>query len=529
MNAAHKRSHFFLFPQALLVFILFCSSALAAGQLDTTFNGTGKVQLAIGPFSTIIDLAVQPDGKIIAIGTALFPGTFGDYLIVRLNPDGTPDTTFGGGDGVVSTVLGDYTDLAQSVAVLPDGKILVAGYVETELTYLFGLVRYNTDGSIDTTFGDNGTVITPVNNEAYVWDMAVQYDGSIVVVGNTATNVPIIAVLRYTENGALDTTFDEDGIVTMSFQPGMDDRATSVAVQNDGKIVIGGFSAVYYPLHKYAAGGVDSSFAMARLTRDGKIDESFGNDGIVLTSLGGYDDKVFDIAIRENGKIIASGQSTGTVGGNCTACVGIAQYDQSGNLDPGFDTDGKVITNSARVARKMRLQPDGKPVMVSTGRSNDLAAVRTRPNGILDDLFGLSGLTTVDFGGADAGTAITLQTDGKVLIAGNLTFGTTSPFTHAVGIARLTGDSPIPSNAGINGRTTDAEGVAIGGSRVTLRNLQTGALQTVTANPLGYFGFTTLATDNFYEITAQKKGRRFPGKQTVRLLGNVNGLVVLGQ
>jgi len=169
------------------------------GSLDATFDGDGKLITGIRLSNELADMVVQPDGKILVAGASS-----NDFAILRLNDDGTFDTTFGG-DGVIVTDFQASIDGAYSIALQPDGKILVAGHSN----YDFALAQYNVDGSLDASFGINGKVTTPIVGTNFGVSVKLQLDGKILVGGVSNDD---FALLRYNSDGSLDTTFDRPAL-----------------------------------------------------------------------------------------------------------------------------------------------------------------------------------------------------------------------------------------------------------------------------------------------------------------------------
>jgi uncharacterized delta-60 repeat protein len=182
--------------------------AAAEGDLDTTFDSDGKVTTAIGASDNeAYSVAIQSDGKIVAAGSSKNGSNY-DFALARYNTDGTLDTNFGTG-GKVITAIGSSTDVAESVAIQSDGKIVAAGFSNNGSNNDFALVRYNTNGTLDTTFDSDGKVTTAIgsaNDAAY--SVAIQSDGKIVAAGfsNNGSNNDF-ALVRYNTNGSLDTSF----------------------------------------------------------------------------------------------------------------------------------------------------------------------------------------------------------------------------------------------------------------------------------------------------------------------------------
>ncbi len=337
------------------------------GSLDTSFGTNGKVTTNMGNIlEKANDVAIQTDGKIVVIGETYNVSKY-EIAMVRYNPNGSLDTTFDF-DGKVITSIGSGSAIASAVTLQTNGKIIVVGHVYTSISIDFSVLRYNADGSLDTTFSDDGIVNTNINNTSLAEDVKIQLDGKIVVVGSSfysGFNSYFVTV-RYTTDGSLDTTFDTDGIITDVL--GYDDSARSIAIQSDGKIVVAGTSA---------NGLNNTDFAVVRYTTFGSLDTTFGNNGKVTSDLSGSQDFANTVAIQVDGKILVSGSSL--VGANFDFTV--VRYTIYGALDPDFGTNGKVTTsiNSSDYAQDMIIQPDGKIVLVgdsNNGSNTDFTVVR---------------------------------------------------------------------------------------------------------------------------------------------------------
>ena len=401
------------------------------GTLDTTFSDDGKV---ITPLSQRGDTAravsLQPDGKIVAGGVA--GGNF--FALARYNRDGTPDGDFGTGTGKVSTDLSTAADHAYGVVVQPDGKIVAAG--DSTSGSDFAVVRYNANGTLDTTFGTGGKVTTSLGLISGARAMALQPDGKIVLAGSASdgTNSDF-ALVRYNHNGTLDRSFSGDGKVTTPVGSG-NDAAYAVAVQPDGKFVVAG----------YSHNGNNNDFALVRYNRNGTLDTSFDGDGKVTTAVSSGADTANAVAVRPNGKIVAAG-----VANNDFAVV---RYNRNGTLDTSFDGDGKVTTavsSGADTANAVALLPNGK--IVAAGISNNAFAIaRYNPNGELDTSFGSRGTTRTGFtNGEDIARALLVQAGGELVAVGN----TPSHFA----LARYHEDGTLDAGFGSRGRlTTDFSG-----------------------------------------------------------------------
>src|SRR5947199_1993786 len=178
------------------------------GSLDTTFGTGGKVVTAIGTDGTGASaLVLQPDGKLVAAGTTTSDGSTYDFTVVRYNTNGSLDTTFGTG-GEVTTPIGTGDNGVSALVRQSDGKLVAAGYASVSGNFDLALVRYNTDGSLDSTFGTGGKVTTPVGSAGdYVNALVFQSDGKLVAAGNTEASTRDVVVVRYNATGTLDTTF----------------------------------------------------------------------------------------------------------------------------------------------------------------------------------------------------------------------------------------------------------------------------------------------------------------------------------
>ena len=332
----------------------------ANGSLDTTFGTGGIVTTDIGNVDNAsFALAIQPaDGKLIAAGSSI-NGTNDDFAVVRYNTNGTLDNTFGTGGIVTTNFAGNSFDYIEAVALQPDGKIVAAGSLFNGSSFLFALARYNTNGTLDDTFGTGGRVTTSFTNvDDLARAMVLQPDGKIIVAGEADTD---IVVARYNSNGTLDTTFDGDGKAITSI--GLFNAAYDVALQPDGKIVIAG----------EAGDGNNSDFVAARYESTGSLDLTFDGDGIVTTPIGSSNEIATAISLQSNGKIIVGGFSFN--GGNDD--FALVRYNSNGTLDSSFGTGGKVTTDfssSNDYALALAIQADSRVIVVGSSNTNFAAA-----------------------------------------------------------------------------------------------------------------------------------------------------------
>jgi uncharacterized delta-60 repeat protein len=354
------------------------------GSLDTSFDTDGKVITAFGSgYDYGQAVAIQADGKIVVAGYTDY-GTDDDFALARYNSDGSLDSSFDT-DGKVTTDFNSDNDYGYAVAIQTDGKIVVAGGSDNGSDYDFALARYNSDGSLDTSFdGDasmpgfpgNGKITTDVGSSSgYGSAIAIQSDGKIVVAGESYNGSDDdFALARYNSDGTLDTSFDTDGMVTTDF--GSYDAGCAVAIQTDGKIVVAGTSN----------NGSDDDFALARYNTDGSLDTSFDTDGKVTTDFNSDNDYGYAVAIQTDGKIVVAGGSDN----GSDYDFALARYNSDGNLDNSFDTDGKVTTdfNSDNdCGYAVAIQTDGKIVVAgesdnSSGYDFGLARYNVSETGI---------------------------------------------------------------------------------------------------------------------------------------------------
>jgi uncharacterized delta-60 repeat protein len=407
----------------LLVFLAAISSVVhaAPGEIDTTFAGVGKLKIGFGFGYDYGRAGVrQPDGKIIVAGETNYQA-----LIARYNPDGSLDTTFDG-DGIFLNSFGFGIEL-HSIALQPDGKLIIAGAANVD----FFAARLNSNGSIDTSFGNNGIVKTNIISYDYAYSVALQADGKIVLAGvANYLQSPRVGLVRYNPNGAPDTSFGNDGIVVTSVGLG-GCRSYAAAIQPDGKIV-----------------------------------------AIVETSIGDFK---------------------------------VVRYLPNGSPDPSFDGDGIVTSDFGTredIIRSIRLQPDGKIVaagnhstVMATG--DDFAVARYNPNGSPDAEWGTGGIVFTDFNNTlDKLNAIALDRFGRVVAVGES--------NELIGMARYKSDVEAAVTALIGGRVVNASGRGIPNARITLSNSQ-GAIRTVATNPFGYYRFVGIPVGGDYFLTVKSK------------------------
>lgn len=433
----------------------------ADGSPDSSFGVNGVVVQPEREFITFYAVAIQPDGKIVAVGEASSLLTSLDFVVARYNTDGTLDTTFDS-DGFAITNFFASTnlpDVARAVSIQSDGKIVVGGTASNtsnESGNRFAVARFNADGSLDTTFDGDGKVTTLVFTRDQIHSLAIQPDGKIVAAGFTGLTDVQFALVRYNSDGSLDTSFDGDGRIITSF--GLEgDRAYSVLIQTDGKIVAAGSATISFSL----------DFAVARYNADGTLDTSFDSDGLITTPIFINTDEARSILLQPDGKLVASGTA---IGGDSISRFTIVRYNSNGSLDTSFDSDGKVTTAIGSGRSEIfaaAQQTDGKLIAVGLTTSptfdSDSAIVRYNANGSLDTSFDSDGIVTKQLGNTtiSVGRAVALQPDGKIVVAGRF-------FTFNWYVARFNADGTLDNTFDGDGRVITTVGFEDGEANAVL-------------------------------------------------------------
>ena len=375
------------------------------GKVTTDFN----YSLSDEAQSVIL----QADGKILVAGGSGDGSSISDFVLARYNIDGSLDTSFSG-DGKLTTSIGGF-DFGKSVVIQRDGKILVAGGSDSS----FALVRYYSDGSLDTTFSGDGKVTTAIGSYDSGSSVTLQADGKILVagscfIGNNTVGHYEVGLLRYLSDGSLDTTFSSDGKVSTAIGTG-NSFGKSVAVQADGKILVAG----------YCRSAIGYDFSLIRYNADGSLDNNFSSDGKVTTTIGSGNNEAYGIVIQGDGKIVLAGRSSDTPGGFTDFSV--VRYNTDGSLDTSFSGDGKVtaaIGTSIDDGYSLALQVDGKILVAGNSWSasdfhHEFAVARFNTDGSPDVSFSDDGkVTTPAAAGGEFATSIAAQANGQIVVAG---------------------------------------------------------------------------------------------------------------
>ncbi len=312
------------------------------GTLDNTFSIDGKVTTPVGSHAEARAVAIQPDGKIVVAGYYT-NGSDDDFLVVRYNSNGTLDNSFAG-DGIAGIGFGGI-DIAEDLAIQPDGKIVVTGSTESSKN-LIAVIRLNSNGTLDNTFSSDGKVKTTIKNVAVANSIAIQTDGKIIVAGDYVNTSGIdMVVVRYKSNGALDNSFAGNGKASIDF--GNNDFGNSVAIQSDGKIVVVGETEI---------ADYNSKFAIARLNKNGTLDNSFGVTGKVQASIDGIADYGNSVAIQPDGNIVVAGTSDINLDHN--TAIAVARF-QATNPPQAIETnENNLITTAGNKLPTLKIFPN---------------------------------------------------------------------------------------------------------------------------------------------------------------------------
>lgn len=473
MSAAVKCLPISIAQRALVAAV--CLSALLSGpvasakpgDLDGTFGSTGP-GLTSNPIgdstgiSGINSVIALPDGKLLAAGYSKSATDY-DFALARYNPNGTLDTTFGPEHtGTVTTAIGPSDDVAASVILLSSGKLLVAGRSSNATDYDLALARYNSDGTLDTSFGSNnqpaGTVTTPVGPGYDVAYSVTEVPGGKVVVAGSSREMASgskynFMLARYNPDGKLDTNFGQlnTGIVTSSLNSGLN-VFRSIALSDNGSLVAVGYTFT-------SAATTNYDFVIARYSSNGVLDSTFGqnDEGIVTTPLGNLDDFAYSAVPVANGKIVVAGSRTSPKAQNSA----LVRYDSDGVLDTTFGPDHTGVTvvpppdNYAAQPFSLAPLPGGKLVTAgytqqgSSGKK-DTQLIRYNSDGTVDTTFGpdQTGVVTNQISGQDDGAnSVVALPNGKIVAAG---YTTNSSDGINFALTRYEGD-PIPESPPTNG------------------------------------------------------------------------------
>ena len=394
-----------------------------SGSLDPTYGNNGYTLNSVNFFTGTnwaTASVMQPDDKlVVAVDGVNYPsGTGKDNYVLRYQSDGTLDPSFGTG-GIVRIAFTAPADeeMAAAIALQPDGKIVIAS---TLANTGIGLARLNGDGTLDASFGTGGKLIFKWANKevAVVYDALVQSDGRIVVCGSSGTK---FAFARFTAAGQFDTTFNGTGKFTLQASSGNSvAEITGLAQQSDGKLIGVG--------ERPRSNRDPFGHSVLRLNTNGTLDSSFGSNGQVYSNfddqgLGGMvRDRARSVKVDPAGKIVVAGTALPRTSDARWAFIRLLP---NGQKDPSFGGDGKVLVGFPgyhRLSGPLLIE-NGKIIgsggLSQPGQLPDIAVFRLLSDGSLDPSFGSGGVATTDIDGrADQSSSLTRQSDGKYVVAG---------------------------------------------------------------------------------------------------------------
>lgn len=374
----------------------------------TVITGPGTVQVDLtGQFDNNQSIIIQPDGKILVGGYTEYlawgyPGAPGEesygyeqkHSVVRLNADGSLDTSFHeGGIDIVPAAIAPASRY-ELTAVQTDGKVLVAVALNTGVQ----VERFNSDGTRDASFGQNGAITVDISHDFKDIDLTANTDGTFQV---SARGFDQATVTRIGNDGTFVDGFGENGVLTVKIpEDAYYNGGISTAVQADGSVVVG---AAYN-----AAGVGDPTYTLQRFNPDGQLDTRFGDDGVLSlnAAMGFGEDSV--VTVQADGKIIVMGHGEGDT------LATLARLNADGSFDASFGSKGRV-TFEADTPVALTVQDDGK--ILAAGTSNgDFSVIRLNADGSVDTGFGSQdGKLHVD---GYAGEEILLGSDAAEIIHG---------------------------------------------------------------------------------------------------------------
>ncbi|MBK9176445.1 MAG: T9SS type A sorting domain-containing protein [Flavobacteriales bacterium] len=417
------------------------------GSMDGSFSGDGMLMIPIGSGDDeATGVGILMDGRIIVGGTT-HEGSDSDFAVAFLLPDGTMDMSFGTGGIRTVSFAGGYA-IGHGVAVQPDGRILQVGYAQNGLYADVALVRYQTDGTLDLSFGTNGIVTADIG-PAYDRGFAItlQADGRILVAGSShVSSTARGMVARFLANGALDTSFHADGVVNVTTWM---NEARAIDIGPDGRIYLTG----------NAWWGLSPHTITACILPNGNADPDFGwYAGIVIISFGLGTDMGRAVAALPDGKVLVAGYARNDI--SSTPEVAIHRLGINGYIDPSFGTSGRrTVAAGARmdIAFAVSVQPDQRILLAGSSVGPDgesMAFVRHQGNGSLDLSFGSSGRLLVPIGENSAVRAVATRPNGRIVAAGH----TGNAGSRDLALVQLLSTGIIDPDFGLNGTVVQSFG-----------------------------------------------------------------------
>ena len=451
-----------IFISAFLFIIFNTLLQSQPGALDQSFGEDGSVIFTENSFTHRgFAAAVQSDGKVLVGGFQELIDVQ-DFAVVRFNSDGSVDNTFGT-NGKVVIDGGETAESVWTIMVQNDGRILLGGSIYHQFTTYddFALIRLNPDGSLDNSFGNAGIVSTDIEEG---WDnaysMAIQDDGKILLGGDGYRNDKRNAtIVRYNIDGSVDESFGFLGVGWLSVGT-VNDKTKDIALQNDGKIIVVGAMN----------DGLDDQAFVARFTADGAVDTFFGNNGMFTLDIGAREDRLWSVCVEDDGSIIAGGYTRDENAMDNDYLF--IKLNSDGTQDLNFGSNGIRMFHYGPNDQviDMTIQDDGK--ILSAGSAFSFEILRLLENGDLDPSFGDNGKVNTTVGTYCHANAICLYPDDRIIVAGQAKNNDIDNFAAARyhlagegGVSEIENEfsnlkmypNPVTGNAFILGYTVDTK------------------------------------------------------------------------
>jgi len=504
--------------RSIFIFILFgflfISSISAQPELDQTFGTGGKFVPNLNINGGTVDMLIEPDNKIVLVSSCANVNWGGaSFCLIRLNPDGSPDMTFGPlseqvpGQGYVYTKLpwADSNTTLPSVSRLNDGRYLAVGYATTGTSdneILTVLVRYMPNGLRDNSFGNAGILsvnIFPGRND-YARKIMMQPDGKFLITGYSELDFTYWQfIARFNADGTLDSSFGTNGVTALN-NGNLSTTGFTFKQQTDGKILVGGLSW---------SSAATTAYLVTRFNSNGSLDTSFGNGGLkqfpFQTSIG-YADGISALDIQPDGKILALGNRNI-----------LYRLNRDGSTDTDFDVDGSIVPFAGySTANDVKISGSGKITVIGHTDAPGIGGPfyykvsRFMPSGTADNTFSDDGFLDIDVSNIrnEGATASAYTLDGKLVLGGKSANGSLwwNWYESFYSLAKL--NAPPIQNAGISGKIINGEGKPVPNAFVTLKNGAT-IIASGRTNPFGYFRFQNIPTAKYYTISTRAKGSTF--------------------
>jgi uncharacterized delta-60 repeat protein len=417
------------------------AAGAAAGDLDASFGGSGTVttDFGLGAEESVQDVAIDASGRVVAVGSAHLEGFASSVAVARYTASGSLDPTFGGGDGLVLMHFdGGTWDSAAAVAVDSSGRIVVGGSTSSDLSCEgfcdFAVTRLTASGSLDPTFGGDGTVTADIGEFDFLTALTIDSSGRIIVGGGGDGD---FVLLRYTPTGAPDPSFDGNGLLLTDFGESYD-YVAGLALDGNGRIVASGYSS-------YSS----ADFATARYLANGELDPSFSGDGRVVTDLFSFEgqhslDFLEAVGVDMHNRIVAVGSSVSP--GESEGHLTIVRYTPSGALDWPFGIDGEVSAGTRSSARDVAIDASGRLLVtgyLASLTGDEAMLIRYLSDGSLD----------ATFGGGDAVASVPYFADSvgldaaQRIIVGGSDFLADSDFAVSRYLGDTAAQSPAPPSS----------------------------------------------------------------------------------